>query len=86
MADEKVPLSGDAPMIRLTTPRCMLCGLSSEVVLTVKEFAMLIDPSQPNIADVLPDRDLDFRELVKSGIHPDCWDTITKPLDGEDES
>jgi hypothetical protein len=80
---EKVGLS-DEPIIRLITPPCPRCGETSEVMLTRKEFAMLAHPSRPLIQDCLPDRDVDFCELVKSGYHSTCWDADMKPLDEED--
>jgi hypothetical protein len=72
------------PIVKVTTPPCMLCNETSLVELTREEFTKLIHPSQPRIDKVLPNRDLDFRELVMTGTHSACWDVLTKPLDDED--
>jgi hypothetical protein len=71
-------------MIRLETPPCLLCAQTTVVELTRLEFSMLAHPSRPKIDDCLPDRDLDFRELVMTGTHPKCWNELTKPLDGDE--
>jgi hypothetical protein len=69
---------------KLETPRCMHCGERSEVELTETEFAAVTDPNGPLIQDALPGRDAGFRELVKTGIHPRCWDAMmTGPEDAE---
>lgn len=74
----------DEPMIRLVTPPCMLCAETSTIELTRKEFSMLAHPARPSVDLCLPDRDLDFRELVMTGTHPKCWDELTKPLDDDE--
>lgn len=74
----------DEPMIRFITPPCLECGETSEVMLTRHEFAMLAHPSRPSIDECLADRDLNFRELVMTGTHPQCWDALTKPLDDDE--
>jgi hypothetical protein len=58
--------------VRLTTPPCVHCERTSEVTLTATEFMALCTPDLL-IQEALPERDDDFRELVKSGIHKECW-------------
>lgn len=60
-------------MTTITTPRCIVCNASSEVDLTDAEVAAL--PTML-IQDALPEREADFRELVKTGTHPACWDAM----------
>jgi hypothetical protein len=80
---EKVGLSEEPVMVKLTTPKCMLCGETSVVELTREEFAMLAHPSRPLIQDCLPGRDAAFRELVKTGTHDSCWN-LMMPKDGDE--
>ncbi|MET0725775.1 MAG: hypothetical protein ABWY36_05440 [Leifsonia sp.] len=64
------------------TPACMFCGESSAVLLTIEEHRRLFatDPLTGRrvylIQDALPDREPSFRELVKTGTHPACWDQM----------
>jgi hypothetical protein len=68
--------------VRVVTPACMLCGRNSGVTLTALEHKRLMardpDTGRPTylIQDALPERDADFRELVKTGTHPECWDKM----------
>ena len=57
-----------------TTPACIHCGKNSVLELTPQECLDL--DRDINIQDALPNRDADFREQIKSGIHPACWDAI----------
>jgi hypothetical protein len=60
--------------LRFRTPPCIQCHETSYVELTEEEFDALQRPGY--IQTALPDRDADFRELVKTGIHPECWDAM----------
>lgn len=65
------------------TPPCMMCGKTTEV--EVDSAALHRWQSQGWLIQVaLPDLDDGERELIKSGIHPDCWDELFPP-DDEDE-
>lgn len=64
------------------TPTCIHCGKSATLELTDEE-ALALD-LDINIQDALPNRDADFREQVKTGIHPACWDAIFAD-DGEED-
>lgn len=59
--------------MNFTTPPCIHCHQTSEVTLTDAEVDAL---PRMAIQLALPDRDADFRELIKTGIHPPCWDAI----------
>lgn len=37
-----------------------------------------------HIQNVWPEKTPDERELLMSGIHPDCWDKMFKPQDEDD--
>ena len=61
-------------MGRLQTPPCIQCKQTSIVILTDEEHSALF--RNMSIQEALPDRDADFRELVKTGTHPACWDAM----------
>lgn len=54
-----------------TTPACIFCNRSSVVELTAKEAAAL--RAGALIQDAAPTRTAPERELIRSGIHPQCW-------------
>lgn len=81
---EKVSLTDDGKMIAFTTPECTMCGKTTVVELTRTEFRACADPmTRPRIDLALPDRDLDFRELIQTGIHPECWDQIMDTIEDD---
>jgi hypothetical protein len=57
-----------------TTPACIVCAKTSVLELTPQECLDL--DKDINIQDALPNRDADFREMVKTGTHPACWDSM----------
>lgn len=67
--------------IDIITPECWVCHGRSHVGLTPEEYEALNARDEQGrpahlIQDALPNRDADFRELVKTGIHPECWATM----------
>ncbi len=69
-------------MITITTPACTLCHAQTVLQITQEELNAL--NSGAYIQDALPTRDAAFREMVKSGIHGECWDSMTLPVDEEE--
>lgn len=61
-------------MKNIITPACVMCHKTSQVMVTDEEYSRL--KAGLLIQNALPDRDSNFREIVQSGIHPDCWDKI----------
>lgn len=57
-----------------TTPKCMVCKNSEIVEMTEEEFSSFTNGLGLMVS--FPERDADFRELVKTGTHPECWDKI----------
>lgn len=55
----------------IVTPACMFCGQVSEVEVPVAAAKAL--DAGALIQDALPGAPAPERELVRSGIHPDCW-------------
>ena len=53
------------------TRPCMFCDRRSTVELTTSEAAAW--QSGALIQDAMPSRSIDERELIRSGIHPECW-------------
>ncbi|ROS48753.1 hypothetical protein [Frigoribacterium sp. PhB118] len=53
------------------TTACMFCHRTSTIDLTIQE-ARDWHAGTP-IQDAMPERPADERELIRSGIHPDCW-------------
>jgi hypothetical protein len=60
-----------APTTLYVTNACQFCGLTSTVKLTAAEVAAWVTGAP--IQDAMPDRPANERELIRSGIHPECW-------------
>jgi len=60
-----------AKAIQYETAACMFCQQVSGVELTVAEAAAW--RSGVVIQDAMPERPAPERELIRSGIHPECW-------------
>lgn len=56
------------------TPDCPVCGESSFVA--VKEDALKAWQNGMYVQDAFPDFDADKRELLMTGTHPECWDSM----------
>lgn len=65
------------------TPTCHLCGKSDSLELTDAEVAGM--ERTRFIQDALPNRSVDFREMLISGTHPACWDAIFPPEEDEED-
>ena len=57
----------------IETPACMFCGKSSRVDIPVPAAKALAAGAL--IQDALPAMPAPERELVRSGIHPECWES-----------
>ena len=83
----------DSMTIPFLTPACPFCNERTTVQITDLEFTKLseVDPATGRnrylIQDALPTRDADFRELVKTGIHPACWTSMfgANPFEQEED-
>jgi len=62
------------------TPPCPVCGLRSEMTIPAGSLARW--RAGEYVQDVFPDMHADDRELLVSGTHPACWDSLF----GEEES
>lgn len=74
--------TSEIPTHTYTCPVCPLCGQRATVELTSSEKAGIEDWKSGTIIQIaLPDTSENLRELIKSGIHPECWDEMF----GEDD-
>lgn len=60
-----------APQVAVTTPPCMNCGARSTVVVDADRLASWKAGALTQLA--FDNLDAATRELLISGIHPDCW-------------
>jgi len=61
------------------TAACMFCQRTTTINLTAQE-AKSWKAGTP-IQDAMPDRAAPERELIRSGIHPECWAAAFGPAD-----
>lgn len=64
------------------TPACMFCQQASIVELTPAEADAL--RAGALIQDAAPTRPAPERELIRTGIHPGCWDAAFGPADDDE--
>lgn len=62
------------PMVRITTPTCMLCGTPSTFMLEGNDLDKYRDGAL--IQDAFPYLSAEDRETIMSGTHPDCWNKL----------
>lgn len=60
--------------VTIKTPTCIVCRKPGEIVLTEDQYNRL--KSGAAIQEALPELTADERELLISGIHPNCWDEM----------
>ena len=61
-------------MVRIPTRPCIVCGDPS--MLEVEKVKLAQYKSGVHVQDVWPEWSADKRELMITGTHPKCWDTI----------
>jgi hypothetical protein len=65
----------DACMIvKVRTPRCVVCGKTSTVLLDKEKFDRW--QAGEHIQNVWPEMPADNREVLISGTHPECWEKL----------
>lgn len=67
--------------IEVKTRPCCVCGKSE--VKTLDRASVIRWQDGENIERAFPDMDAGERELLITGTHPDCWDTLFD--EGEEE-
>jgi len=73
------PLS--ASLVPVVTPACCVCGRAT--TLEVAPEAYDAWKRGALIQDAFAHESEDLREMLQTGIHPDCWDSM---FAGEDEA
>lgn len=67
-------------LVTVELPTCPVCGTATLAVVNRRDYH-LWRTGRRLIQDAFPDWSADDRELLVTGTHPDCWNT----LKGEDE-
>lgn len=62
---------------------CSHCGGHNIVVVNERAYAEFKRGGK-NIQQVFPDLSDEQRELILTGMHPECWDELFKPTDEDD--
>lgn len=69
-------------MITVTCPRCIMCGTASHMRVPVTGWIKRMDGEAIQVA--FPHMRKDLREMLISGTHPVCWDTMMAELEEQD--
>ena len=64
------------------TKTCIHCGIETEHCLSQDEYERLILNNE-HVQDVFPLLEKEERELMISGIHPECWNEMFETFDEE---
>lgn len=62
------------PLVYVVTPVCMFCGEAGSI--SVPQAGLIAWKSGALIQEALPELSAPEREMLKSGIHSSCWDTM----------
>jgi len=68
-------------LILIQTPTCIYCRNKSELEVVKDHYDAWKNGTL--IQNAFPEVSADTREMLKTGIHPDCWDTMFKEEDDE---
>ena len=63
-----------ANLVSLETRACCMCGKSSTLLLDSMSFAAW--KSGVYVQDAFPTMNADQRELLITGVHPECWNVL----------
>lgn len=72
--------------ITITTPACLHCAKPGEITMPSDDYhrGMKSYKAGAYIQDAFPSLSADQREMLKTGIHPECWKEIFPDEDEED--
>ena len=79
MSNSNVPVTLD--LVTLLTPKCVVCELTGQLMVPLD--GVLAYYRGAHVQDAFPNLSASEREQVVTGIHPACWDEMTK--DWEDQ-
>jgi len=66
-------------MLSTIVKNCMFCGKESSI--SVDSASLYLYNQGAMIQDAFPDLTASEREVIKSGIHGECWDNTFKDFD-----
>ena len=55
---------------------CHFCDKKYELEITQKQLDEYNSPNRRHIQDIFPELSPDMRELLISGMYPECWDDM----------
>lgn len=58
------------------TPTCIRCGRSEIVIMSVARAKRFASNGPDHIQDIFPNLSIEERELLKTGIHPECYEAM----------
>jgi len=67
--------------VTISTPQCFHCKEYGEIVVDAEGFYKWTEGYL--IQDAFPDLNIEIREQLVSGTHPECWDEMMKDDDDE---
>ena len=63
---------------------CRMCCKKTTLLVSREDLDIYSSPNRPHVQDIFPYLSPAERELLISGICPDCWDSMF-PIEDEDE-
>lgn len=66
------------PTITVKTKQCMVCGKTGEVQVDEAQFEHYLQGAAAQVA--FPDLTASEREMIMTGIHGPCWETMNDDL------
>lgn len=71
-------LTTQIKMTTMITPKCIHCGKTGEIKMPSSIYFAGIKASENGalIQDAFPTLDREQREMLMTGIHPECWKAI----------
>lgn len=70
-------------MVLVETKQCVQCGKTTLVGVTREQYDKILQ--RLKVQEVFPEDTSDFRELIITGTHSECWDKIFSGWGDEEE-
>lgn len=67
------------PTVTVICEPCLQCGLSATVEMTAAQYQQLTQGRARQLEVLFPEWTRDQRELLITGTHSECWDTMLGP-------
>lgn len=62
-------------IVEYLCPPCVWCTKQEPVGITEDEYDAWV-VARKHVQHAFPTRDADFREMILTGTHPECWDSM----------